>query len=327
MITSVKQRHIDQIIDDVNSGRANGNRQIQSNLVKLMDDETNTITPVPLQNAVQSVSSSVTRNGNGGNVMALPQNIASVEVHASADHEQLSGSCQNENVPNSCEVGQESTMTQTANTGRPNVTEVNQANETAQDNSVWRQRSTITVDDLDNALKTLTGRRFSEIASISLPLIDMAAGPGHDNRGLSMTRPSIARSVGVSGTERQPMVEQSSQHEGTQSGAVPNNVANDDQDPELVRPPMAQRSGSMTTILVEDAGVNDRDDQQSLSAMMGRALEVHDSMLSQLKQNETLICELQGQAENGAPVVSGERTTSDPGSSSLRGFDTPLSAG
>ena len=56
-------------------------------------------------------------------------------------------------------------------------------------------------------------------------------------------------------------------------------------------------------------------------------LEVHDSMLSQLKWNETLICELQGQAENGAPGVLGERTTSDPGSSSLRGFDTSLSTG
>ena len=71
-----------------------------------MDDETNTVTPVPLQNAVQNVSSSVTRNGNGGNVIVLPQNIASVEVHASADHEQLSRSCRDENVPNSCEVGQ-----------------------------------------------------------------------------------------------------------------------------------------------------------------------------------------------------------------------------
>ena len=125
------------------------------------------------------------------------------------------------------------------------------------------------MDDLDNALKTLTGKGFSEIASISLPLIDMAAGPGHDNRGLSMTRPSIARSIGVSGTERQPMIEKSSQHEGTRLGAVPNDVANDNQDPELVRPPMAQRSGSMTTIPVEVARVNDRDDQQSLSAMMG----------------------------------------------------------
>ena len=172
-----------------------------------MDDETNTVTPVPLQN--------VTRNGNGGNVMVLPQNIVSVGVHASADHEQLSGSCWDENVPISCEVGQESTLTQTTNTVRPNVTEVNWANETTQDNSVLRQRSTITVDDLDNALKTLTGRGFSEIVSISLPLIDMAAGPGHDNRGLSMTRPSITRSIGVSGTERQPMMEQSSQHEGT----------------------------------------------------------------------------------------------------------------
>ena len=50
-------------------------------------------------------------------------------------------------------------------------------------------------------------------------------------------------------------------------------------------------------------------------------------MLSQLKWNETLICELQGWAENGAPGVLGERTTSDPGSSSLRGFDTSLSTG
>ena len=190
-MTSVKRRHVDQIIDDVSSGHVNGNGQIQSDLVELMDDETNTVTLVPLQN--------VTRNGNGGNVMVLPQ---SVEVHASANHEQLSGSCRDENVSNSCEVGQESTLTQTANTLRPNVTEVNRANETAQDNSVLRQRSTITVDDLDNALKTLTGRGFSEIASISLPAIDMVAGPGHDNRGLSMTRPSIARSIGVSGTER-----------------------------------------------------------------------------------------------------------------------------
>ena len=50
---------------------------------------------------------------------------------------------------------------------------------------------------------------------------------------------------------------------------MPNNVANDNQDPELVRPPMAQRSGLVTTIPVEDARVNDGDDQQSLSAMMG----------------------------------------------------------
>ena len=71
--------------------------------------------------------------------------------------------------------------------------------------------------------------------------------------------------------------------------------------------------------------MNDGDDQQSLSAMMGRALEVHDSMSSQLKWNETLICELQGRAENEAPGVLGEQTTSDPGSSSLRGFDTSLS--
>ena len=190
VMMSVKRRHIDQIIDDFSSGCVNGNGQIQSDLVKLMDDETNTVTPVPLQNAVWNVSSSGTRNGNGGNVMVLPQNIAGVEVHASADHEQLSGSCRDENVPNSCEVGQKSTLAQTANTVRPNVTEVNWANETTQDNSVLRQRSTITVDDLDKALKTLTGKGFSEIASISLPLIDMAAGPGHDNRGLSMTRPS-----------------------------------------------------------------------------------------------------------------------------------------
>ena len=213
VMASVKQRHIDQIIDDVSSGCVNGNGQIQSDLVKLMDDETNAVTPVLLQN--------VTRNGNGGNVMVLPQ---SVEVHASANHEQLSGSCQDENVPNSCEVGQESTLTQTANTVRPNVMEVNWANETTQD---------------------------------------------HDNRGLSMTRPSIARSIGVSGTERQPMMEQSSQHEGARLEAVPNNVANDNQDPELVRSPMAQQSGLMTTIPVEDVRVNDGDDQQSLSAMMG----------------------------------------------------------
>ena len=294
MIASVKQRHIDQIIEDVSSGHVNGNGQIQSDLVELMDDETNTITPVPLQNAVWNISSSVTRNGNGGNVTVLPQNIASVEVHASADHEQLSGSCQNENVLNSCEVGQESTLTQTANTGRLNVTEVNRANETTQDNSILRQRSTITVDDLDNALKTLTGKGFSEIASISLPSIDMAAGSGHNNRGLSMTRPSIARSIDVSGTERQPMTRQSSQHGNTQSEAALTNVVTDNQDPELVRPPMAQWSGSMTTIPVEDVRVNDGGDQQRLSAMMGRALEVHDSMLSQLKQNETLILELQG---------------------------------
>ena len=49
---------------------------------------------------------------------------------------------------------------------------------------------------------------------------------------------------------------------------MPNNVANDNQDPELVRPPMAQWSGLITTIPVEDAGVNDGGDQQSLSAMM-----------------------------------------------------------
>ena len=109
--------------------------------------------------------------------------------------------------------------------------------------------------------------------------------------------------------------------------SLSSDVANDNQDPELVRPPMAQRSGSMTTIPVEDARVNDRDDQQSLSAMMERTLEVHDSMLSQLKQNETLIHELQGWAENGAPGILGEQTTSDPGSSSLRGFDTSLSTG
>ena len=87
---------------------------------------------------------------------------------------------------------------------------------------------------------------------------------------------------------------------------------------------MAQRSSSMATVSVEDAASNSRDDQQSLSAMMGRALQVRDSVLSQLKQNETLICELQGRAENGVSGVLGEQMTLDPGSSSLRGCYTAI---
>ena len=50
-------------------------------------------------------------------------------------------------------------------------------------------------------------------------------------------------------------------------------------------------------------------------------------MLSQLKQNETLIRELQGRAENGVSGVLGEQMTSDPGSSSLRGYVTQPSMG
>ena len=50
-------------------------------------------------------------------------------------------------------------------------------------------------------------------------------------------------------------------------------------------------------------------------------------MLSQLKLNETLIRELQGQAENDELGVLGEQAASDPGSSSLRNLFVQPSLG
>ena len=215
----MKQRHLDQIIDDVGSGCVGGNGQTPSDYVELIDDETNTVTPVSSRDVQQSISSIIPGNGNGGNVTVLPKNVLSVEVHASDDCGLPSESHQSRNVLNSCEVGQGSVPIQMANTGGLNMTEASQTNEVGQGH-VLRQRSTITVDDLENALKTLTGKSFSEITNLNLPSIDMAIGTSHGDRGVSMTSPSIVRSVGVSNSVEQPGTRPSSQQDDNRSEAV-----------------------------------------------------------------------------------------------------------
>ena len=51
---------------------------------------------------------------------------------------------------------------------------------------------------------------------------------------------------------------------------------------------------NMTSVVSTEQTVpNSGNGQESLSAVMGRALQVHNSMLSQLEQSETLIRELQ----------------------------------
>ena len=139
-----------------------------------------------------------------------------------------------------------------------------------------------------------------------------------------MTSPSIARSIGVPDTVGQPRMAQSFRQENIPPGTAPTNLETANQDPEFVQRSRAQRSDSVATVPTT-AGY--KDDQQGLSTMLRRALQVHDSMLSQLKRNETLIRELQGQAENGESGVSGEHAASNPGSSSLRNSVAPLSTG
>ena len=109
-MTSVKQRHLDQVIDDVGSGHICSNGQTQSGSVELIDGQAGTVTPVPSQEVSQSVTPSVLGNGNGGNVMALPRDIASIEVHASDNQDQLSDRWQNGGVLTSAEVGQGSIL-------------------------------------------------------------------------------------------------------------------------------------------------------------------------------------------------------------------------
>ena len=326
-MTSVKRRHLDQIIDDVGSGRVCGNGQTLSDSVELSDDPTNTGTPVQIRGVSRSASLILPRNGNSGNVMALPRTIASVEVHALDNRGPQNESSQSENVLNSNEVGQGSMSTLTTSNRQSNVTEPNQMNGPVQDGMVQGQRSTITVDDLDIALKALTGKSFSEITSLNLPPFNIATGSSRDERGASITVPGITGSVGVPDTTEQLGAGQSSQRDAGQSVGAVINLAATNQDSERIRPPITQRSSSMATVPIENAVSNDGDNQPNLSDVMGRALQVHDSMLSQLKRSETLIRELQGRAENEVSGVSGGQAASDPGSSSLRNLVAQPSLG
>ena len=139
-MTSVKRRHLDQIFNDVGSGHVYGNGRTQPGIVELIDDETNTVTPVPSCEIPQSVSSPAVRNGNSVNAVALPRNGASAETEAPANNGLLSESSQSESVLNSSEIGHGNVPVGEANTGRSDAMGLNQMNEIVQDNSVLRQK-------------------------------------------------------------------------------------------------------------------------------------------------------------------------------------------
>ena len=89
-------------------------------------------------------------------MMALPRDIASVEVHASDNQDQSSDRWQNGGVLTSAEVGQGSILIRTESDERSNIMEPSQANEPARSGPALRQLSTITLGDLQNALKNMT---------------------------------------------------------------------------------------------------------------------------------------------------------------------------
>ena len=226
VMTSVKQRHVDQIIDDVGSGCVCGSGQTLSDSAEIIIDQADTVTPVTPQ-AVPQSASSVSRNGNGGNMMALPRDVVSVAVHASANQDPQSGPGQSESVQNvqhPMDIGQGSVPIQ--NNERSNITEPSERNEATQNSPVLRQRSTITVGDLDDALKTLTGKGFSEIENLNLSSIEVMTGASHGSGGLSLTLPGSCSATGISAEAEQQGTRQPSQ----QNTGVAVNLATTNQD-------------------------------------------------------------------------------------------------